>query len=160
MRAAGRAPSSAIATAPSTNDDASTRNAAPVPNAAIRRPPSAGPRNRNAIGLTVKSAEFACTSMSSGTSCGTIAPNAGPANACPMPKTTAMTATCHSSMAPETASRPAAPAARPRTTSATMITFFRSSRSDATPPNSTKTRIEAVWSAPTSPMAAGESVSS
>ena len=54
-----------------------------MPNAAITSPPSAGPPSRNASVWKVKSAEFACRSSSSGTSCGTIEPNAGPANALP-----------------------------------------------------------------------------
>ena len=41
-----------------------------------------------------------------------------------------------------------------------MITFLRSSRSDATPPRSTNTRIAAVCSPPTMPIAVGEFESS
>ncbi len=160
IRAAGRAAINAIASAPMTNDVASSRNATPVPAAAIVNPPSAGPMKRNASGLTVNSAEFACTSRSSGTSCGTIEPNAGPANAWPRPKTAAITQRCQSSRSPVIASTPIAPAASARTRSATMITFLRSRRSEATPPSSTNARIAAVCSPPTSPIAVGEFESS
>ena len=41
-----------------------------------------------------------------------------------------------------------------------MMIFLRWKRSAATPPSSTNTKIDAVWSAPMTPIAAGESVSS
>jgi hypothetical protein len=159
-RGAGRVATSATATAPTTNVDASSRNAAPVPNVAITTPPSAGPANRNASGFTLKSAEFACTSRSGGTSCGTIEPNAGPANAWPSPNSATITHTCQSTRSPLIASTPIPVAASARTTSATMITCRRSNLSAATPPSRMNATIEPVWIAPATPIAAGEFESS
>ena len=41
-----------------------------------------------------------------------------------------------------------------------MMILLRWKRSAATPPSSTNTKIDPAWSAPTTPIAAGESVSS
>jgi hypothetical protein len=123
-------------------------------------PPSAGPANRCASVLTEKSAEFAWTSRSGGTSCGTIEPNAGPAKAWPTPNTAAIAHTCQRARSPLIASTPIPVAASARTRSETMITRRRSKRSDATPPKRTKATIEPVCSAPATPIAAGESESS
>ena len=76
---------SASATAETANDAASIANAAPAPAVATIAPPSAGPASRSASGLTSWSSALAWTRRCGGTSSGTIAPNAGPNIASPLP---------------------------------------------------------------------------
>jgi hypothetical protein len=113
---------SRIAVAEAANDPASVRKATPGPNAAINHPPSAGPMNRTASGRTNWPSEFACSSSSRGTSCGTIAVNAGVKSALPTPYTATRQTTCQSSSAPVTARTPIVAIAAPRIASESIIT--------------------------------------
>ena len=141
----------------STNVPASIRNAVPGPHAAISHPPIAGPSMRAAAGRTNWSSEFAWFRSRLGTSCGTIASNAGPKKAVPAPNTAATIMTCQIWRVPSGAidSRPSAIKLSARSASAAIITRRRSNRSLTTPPNSRKTICGTVIATPTIESAVG-----
>jgi hypothetical protein len=64
---------------------ASARKANPTPNQVMRTPPTSGPINVIAKGLTSWARELACTRRSAGTIAGVIDENAGWKTACPAP---------------------------------------------------------------------------
>ena len=146
---------SETATAATTNATMAAKNAEPAPAEATRTPPTAGPTIRQPSGSTSWPSAFACTSIRSGTRSGTIAPDAGPANASPAPKSVTITTTCQSSSTSDTASvaRPSMATARRRSPAA--ITSRLSNRSAATPPPSSSTTIGTLHATPTIDSAVG-----
>ena len=145
----------ATQTALRANVPASTTNAHPAPIAATRKPPIAGPASRAAAWRTSWSSAFAWTSSSRATTSGTIAPNAGPKNASPIPMKTDSTTRCQISIAPVSDSTPIAMSATARTTSAATSTRRRSTRSVTTPPVSRNATMPSVQAVPTIDSATG-----
>ena len=106
------------------------------------------------------SSEFACTSIRCGTICGTVALNAGPKKASPVPKTIASRKRCQSSSTPVSDSTAMTATASARTRSVAIMIRRRSTRSLITPPTSRNAAIGRVHATPISESAVGVSESS
>jgi len=101
------------------------------------------------------SSEFAWFKSLPGTSCGTIASNAGPKNAVPAPNAAATMMMCQSSRAPASDKTPRIATLTMRSASAAIMTRRRSNRSLTTPPRSRKMICGTVIAMPTIERAVG-----
>ena len=127
-----------------------------MPSPATNAPPTSGPIRVHATGRTNCPSEFAWTSSSFGTTCGTIEENAGPNSACPAPYTTTSTISEVIVSVPPIDMMPIVAIAMPRITSPAIIRSRRSSRSDRTPDTNSRTTCGRLQAIPTAASAEGE----
>ena len=155
--ATGRFHTNKAASTP-TNVTAFTKNGTATPNAAMRKPPSAGPIAREMLMPRLLSAIAGC-SVGRGTSSGTIACQAGAVIAAPTPATNVNTSSTSGVTRSSCVSTPSSAVVTRSPLCVTSSSLRRSTRSASAPAGSANRKTGSVVAAWTSATMAGEGAS-